>query len=233
MRFKFLIVVFFIGAMAVSVLYAPLVYRTFLTTYYQKILKIDEAAFTKKIKDVYQSKQYDTLKELLDHGRILYPANRTLKKFEGLHQLAAGDVKGAFMLIALDDIPDDAHTIEMIMSVLDENASYNEVLIVADKKGIATAEMKYYYGKALVNTGMYRKGLSPLTKAYDHGIKEADYQIGHAHFYLKDYGNALIWYKKALARQPWNADYIRSIASVYRHVGDFKSSADYIMRLQR
>jgi len=232
MRLKLFILLFCIVAIVISYFYAPLVYYTYLQLYYQKICKIDEVAFTNKVKDLYLSKQYDVLQQYLEHGAVLYPANKTIKKYNGLYLIDNGDVRGAFILIALDAIPDDANTLEKIITVLDDNKSYQELLMIVHKKGIKTATIEFLYGKALCATGIYHQALSHLKKAYTHGIVEADYYIGMCYHHLRDYNNALIWYKKALARKPGTVEYIKSIATVYQQKGDYTSSTKYIMRLQ-
>lgn len=232
MRLKLFIVLFCIVAIVISYFYAPLVYYNYLKLYYQKICNIDEEAFTNKVKDLYISKQYDVLQQYLEHGTLLYPANKTIKKYNGLYLISNGDVRGAFILIALDAIPDDADTLEKIITALDDNKSHKELLMIVHKKGIKTATIAYRYGKALCATGMYHQALSPLTKAYTQGIVEADYYIGMCYHHLRDYNNALVWYKKALARKPGTVEYIKSIATVYKQKGDYTSSTKYIMSLQ-
>lgn len=233
MKFKLLLLLIACIAVAISYLYAPQVYRYYLTIYYQKILKIDETAFVKKIEEAYKNKNYATVQQYCEHGSMLYPANKKIKKYTGLYLLSQGNVKGAFILIALDDIPNDKEHLEKIITTLDANRSYKEIIMVMRKKGASTPLLQFYYGKALFYTGSYTQSLIFLKQAYDRGIQESDYFIGASYHQLKDYNNALIWYKKALSRNPSNREYIKAIASVYKQMGDYSKATHYIMRLQQ
>lgn len=233
MKFKFFIFIISCGAVALSYVYAPEVYRYYLTVYYQKILKQDETAFVKKIEEAYKNKEYTTVQRYCEHGSILYPANKKIKKYNGLYLLSQGDVKGAFILISLDDIPDDTEHLEKIITTLDDNRSYKEVIMVVHKKGARTPVLKYCYGKALFYMGNYNQSLVILQQVYRQGKVESDYFIGANYHHMKDYKNALVWYQKALHRQPSNQEYIRSIASLYTQMGDYTKATRYIMRLQR
>jgi len=233
MKFKLFLLLIACVAIAYSYVYAPQVYRYYLTIYYQKILKIDETGFVKKIEEAYTNKDYATVNRYCEHGSILYPANKKIKKYTGLYLLEQGNVKGAFILIALDDIPSDKEQLEKIITTLDANRSYKEVIMVVRKKGASTASMQFSYGKALFYTDSYTQSLIFLKKAYDRGILESDYFIATSYHQLKDYKNALIWYNKALSREPSNKEYIKGIASLYKQMGDYSKATHYIMRLQR
>ncbi|MCX8124482.1 MAG: hypothetical protein N3F66_10000 [Spirochaetes bacterium] len=233
MKFKLIIFLVGCGAIAFSYFYAPEVYRCYLTIYYQKILKENQTSFVKKIEQAYKNKDYAAVQKYCEHGSILYPANKVIKKYTGLYLLSQGDVKGAFMLIALDDIPNDIPHLEKIVTTLDANSSYKEVIMVVGKKGARTPLLQYYYGKALFNMGNYNKSLATCRQAYNLGIHESDYLIGANYHYMKDYKNALVWYHKALNREPSNQEYIKAIASLYTQMGDYTKATQYIMRLQR
>lgn len=233
MKFKLFIFIVACGAIALSYLYAPEVYRYYLAVYYQKILKQDETAFVKKIEEAYKNKEYATVQRYCEHGSILYPANKKIKKYNGLYLLSQGDVKGAFILIAIDDIPDDTEHLEKITTTLDAHQSYKEVIMVMRKKGARTPVLKFYYGKALFYMSNYNQSLMILLQVYKQGIVESDYFIGANYHHMKDFKNALRWYQKALDRQPSNPEYIKAIASLYKQMGDYTKATHYIMRLQR
>ncbi|MEJ5362790.1 MAG: tetratricopeptide repeat protein [Spirochaetota bacterium] len=233
MRLKSLILIVIIAGLSLSYFKADQVYRYYLTVYYQKIEKLDEAAFTARIENFYKEKNYTMLKRYCDHGNILYPANKKIKKYNGLYLLSMGDVKGAFILIALDEIPDDIEKLEKIITVLDDNASYKEVIMIVSKKGAKSVLIQYKYGKALYFTGSFKQALNLLQQVYARGIHESDFFIGECYFTLNDYKNALVWYKKALQRQPQNKQYIHRIAAVYKQLGDYPKATQYIMRLQQ
>lgn len=233
MKFKLFLLLVACVAIALSYLYAPQVYRYYLTVYYHKILKLDEAAFVKKIEDAYKNNDYATVQRYCDHGSMLYPANKKIKKYTGLYLLSQDNVKGAFILIALDDIPNDTRHLEKIINILDANKSYKEVVMVVRKKGARTPLMQFCYGKALFFMGNDRQALIVLKQAYESGIRESDYFIGASYHHLKDYNNALVWYKKALSREPSNQEYIKAIASLYKQMGDYPKATQYIMRLQQ
>ncbi len=219
-------------AIAVSYLYAPEVYRYYLTVYYGKILKIDETAFVKKIEDAYKNNDYATVQRYCEHGSMLYPANKKIKKYTGLYLLSQNNIKGAFILIALDDIPGETHHLEKIVTILDANRSYKEVIMIVGKTGARTPSMQFCYGKALFYMGNDRQALIVLKQAYDRGIYESDYFIGASYHHLKDYKNALVWYKKAISREPSNREYIKDIALLYKQLGDYPKATKYIMHLQ-
>ncbi len=233
MKFKLFIFIVACSAIALSYLYAPYVYRYYLTIYYQKILKEDEAVFIKKIEEAYTNKDFARVARYCEHGSILYPANKKIKKYTGLYLLSQDNVKGAFILIALDDIPDDTLTLEKIISILDVHRSYKEVIMVVHKKGARTPLLAFYYGKALFYKGNYSQSLMMLTQAYTKGIREADYFIAASYHQMKDYKNALVWYKKALHREPRNKEYVKAIATLYTQIGDYTKATHYIMRVQQ
>lgn len=233
MKFTLILLLMACAVIALSYLYAPQVYRYYLTIYYQKIRKIDETAFVKKIEEAYTNQDYAAVKRYGEHGSLLYPANKKIKTYTGLYLLTQGNVKGAFILIALDDIPSDKEHLEKIITTLDANRSYKEVIMVVRKKGASTDSMQFCYGKALFYTGSYIQALIFLRKVYDRGISESDYFIAASYHHLKDYKNALIWYKKALSREPYNKEYIKGISSLYKQMGDYSKATYYIMRLQQ
>ncbi|MEW6526070.1 MAG: tetratricopeptide repeat protein [Spirochaetota bacterium] len=233
MKFKFFLFLVGCAAIAVSYFYAPEVYRYYLAFYYQKIEKVDEAALVKKIEQAYNNKDYARVKRYCEHGSMLYPANKKIKKYTGLYLLSQDNVKGAFILIALDDIPNDTHHLEKIITTLDANRSYKEVIMVVAKKGAHTPVMQLCYGKALFYMGNDRQALIVLKQAYERGMRECDYFIGASYYHLKDYKNALAWYRKALQREPENKMYIKAIASLYKKMGDYQKATQYIMRLQQ
>jgi tetratricopeptide (TPR) repeat protein len=233
MKFKFFLFLVGCAAIAVSYFYAHEVYRYYLTFYYQKIAKVDEKALVKKIEEAYSNKDYTSVKRYCEHGSMLYPANKKIKKYTGLYLISQDNVKGAFILIALDEIPNDKHHLEKIITTLDANRSYKEIIMVVGKKGASTPLVQYYYGKALFYMGNDRQALIVLKQAYELGIRESVYFIGASYHHLKDYKNALVWYKKALQREPENKMYIKAIASLYKQMGDYPKATQYIMRLQQ
>lgn len=227
---KYIVPAVIVAAGVFSYFYSGEVYAWYMRTYYEKILGLSAGERVEKAEKMYAAGEYEKLRAYLKTLIIAYPADRELKKLNGLTLIRLGERrKGADMiLMACEGGPIPRNMLKDTVLVLFEHGQYRDVLDVfrVNSPG-GDPDLLYCFGVSLFQTGRHAKAITIMKKAVERGNRgyRTFHYIGMAHLLSGDSRASLPYLERAWAITKEDPEVARSLSNAYRKVGRYDDAA--------
>lgn len=233
---KLIIIMILAGSAAYSYFHSEEVYHYYLTTYYFKVKKHTRESLMKEADILYKENKYHDLEDYLEKLMVVYPDDFELRKAAAMNymKLEQRD-RAADMILSIKEktgIPDEMF--EGTVESLYDRGFYKEIADIMRHRGSDNPNILFYYGISLYSLGDNNRSIQTLKQAINNGKTDflPYYHVGLAYERMKQYPDALHYYREAWTRKYRDNDVNRSLVRVYRVMGKY-DEASKMLRLMK